>query len=599
MVKLGLLLGLLASLALLATLTAAPAFAGGVVTNCSNDTDFSNKLAGGGTITFNCGAATINLTGTKIIGGNVVIDGGNQITLSGSSGYRHFVVNAGASLDLKNIVLTQGYFNGEGGAVYNSGFLALDHATIQNSVGSLHGGAIATVGAVDITDSVLAGNKASSGGALYANTANARVSIHNSSLHDNEARSNSNTEGRGGALYVVGGAVVDVTSSEIHDNFGIRGGGVYVTATGSTVNFSNARVYKNTGQYSGGGMENWRIATLRNTVFSENTARIGGGIMNQTGQLDAADSTFYANQELAPGYGGGAINNYSGQMTLTRVTFQGNTAVGGGGGIENAFGATANLTNVTFSGNAAGNTGGVTGGLHNYQATASLVNVTFAKNTSPSGAGSALYNENHPDNHLYLKNVLIADSAPAGNCNFKKAPDLSDSNLSTDATCNFGAGRDSVKLKIGPLENNGGATETHRLLPGSRAINRGTNAGCPPTDQRGITRVQDGTCDVGAFEFVPCAGAPPKPVLLTPAKNSQITTPQVLLDWSGPDCAKTYSVVVRQGSKTGPIVYTKSKLKASEATTPALHAHKKYFWQVTVSGAHGSAVSAWFKFKLN
>ena len=40
---------------------------GGVVTNCSDDTQFSKLLAGGGTVTFNCGTALINLNSTQII----------------------------------------------------------------------------------------------------------------------------------------------------------------------------------------------------------------------------------------------------------------------------------------------------------------------------------------------------------------------------------------------------------------------------------------------------------------------------------------------------------------------------------------------------
>lgn len=70
-------------LVLIALSTAAPTYAAGIVTNCSNDTDFSNKLAGGGTITFNCGTATIVLTSTKTITADTVIDGANKITLSG------------------------------------------------------------------------------------------------------------------------------------------------------------------------------------------------------------------------------------------------------------------------------------------------------------------------------------------------------------------------------------------------------------------------------------------------------------------------------------------------------------------------------------
>jgi hypothetical protein len=68
---------------------------------------------------------------------------------------------------------------------------------------------------------------------------------------------------------------------------------------------------------------------------------------------------------------------------------------------------------------------------------------------------------------------------------------------------------------LGPLQFNGGPTETHALLPGSPAMDAG-NAGCAdgngqplPTDQRGKARPVDGNgdgtpaCDIGAFEFFP------------------------------------------------------------------------------------------------
>jgi len=59
---------------------------------------------------------------------------------------------------------------------------------------------------------------------------------------------------------------------------------------------------------------------------------------------------------------------------------------------------------------------------------------------------------------------------------------------------------------LGPLQNNGGATETHALLAGSPAINITANGlrDCGTaitTDQIGKPRPFDGACDAGAFEF--------------------------------------------------------------------------------------------------
>ena len=64
---------------------------------------------------------------------------------------------------------------------------------------------------------------------------------------------------------------------------------------------------------------------------------------------------------------------------------------------------------------------------------------------------------------------------------------------------------------LGPLQNNGGPTLTHALLPGSPAIDRGKNFSGSAADQRGFPRTNDdlslpngaggdGT-DIGAVEF--------------------------------------------------------------------------------------------------
>ena len=53
---------------------------------------------------------------------------------------------------------------------------------------------------------------------------------------------------------------------------------------------------------------------------------------------------------------------------------------------------------------------------------------------------------------------------------------------------------------LGPLQDNGGSTFTHALLPGSRAIDAGDSASCLATDQRGVSRPQGAAYDIGAYE---------------------------------------------------------------------------------------------------
>ncbi len=64
---------------------------------------------------------------------------------------------------------------------------------------------------------------------------------------------------------------------------------------------------------------------------------------------------------------------------------------------------------------------------------------------------------------------------------------------------------------IGPLQNNGGPTQTYALLPGSNAIDSTLDGlGCVDengvqltADQRGFSRPVGVRCDVGAFEYRP------------------------------------------------------------------------------------------------
>jgi hypothetical protein len=85
-------------------------------------------------------------------------------------------------------------------------------------------------------------------------------------------------------------------------------------------------------------------------------------------------------------------------------------------------------------------------------------------------------------------------------------------NLSSDNTCNFNnsGDRNSTDPLLGPLQSNGGPTQTIPLLAGSPAIDAGNPSGCKDsqgrlltTDQRGKPRPnkEDASgCDMGAYE---------------------------------------------------------------------------------------------------
>jgi hypothetical protein len=85
---------------------------------------------------------------------------------------------------------------------------------------------------------------------------------------------------------------------------------------------------------------------------------------------------------------------------------------------------------------------------------------------------------------------------------------------------------------LGPIQDNGGPTQTIALLPGSPAIDAGDNSLIPSgitTDQRGGPRIVNGVTDLGAFEYLPTGLTG---VSLVP----------------GPDISAT------EGTSTGPVV---------------------------------------------
>jgi hypothetical protein len=86
-------------------------------------------------------------------------------------------------------------------------------------------------------------------------------------------------------------------------------------------------------------------------------------------------------------------------------------------------------------------------------------------------------------------------------------------NLSSDGSCGFSSIGDmnNTGPMLGPLQTNGGPTQTMALLYGSPAVDAGNPNGCTnaagyslKTDQRGWPRPNRedvGGCDIGAYEF--------------------------------------------------------------------------------------------------
>jgi CSLREA domain-containing protein len=245
----------------------------------------------------------------------------------------------------------------------------------------------------------------------------------------------------------------------------VVGWAVPVTVTHLTIQNGLADTVIGVTTKAGGGILNLGTLTVTNSSFNGNSATDrGGGIFNN-GALNVTNSTLFSN---TAGSDGSGIYN-QGTLNATNSTLFSNTAGSYGGGIENSgSSAILTMTNSTLSGNSATDYGS---GLDNTSAIATFYNTLVSGN---GGGGTDCASDG----------ILTADGY----------------NLDSDGTCNEATQRTTEQIKLGPLADNGGATWTMALLPGSAAIDAGDNAVCPATDQRGVMRPQLRQCDVGAFE---------------------------------------------------------------------------------------------------
>ena len=309
-------------------------------------------------------------------------------------------------------------------------------------------------------------------------------------------------------IYNFGGTLT-LTDSIISGNRAKDRGGAILNS-GGTLTLINSIVNGNQAA-TGGGIASVAdrehgsgTVTLMGTRVNDNVARIGGGIFVSSFTLTLIDSTVSGNVangvNVSSGVGGG-ISMAEGMLTLTNSTVSGNTARDQGGGIYKYRSGTLALTNSTVSGNTAtfGDGGGIFSGSQ-----LTLVNSTIAENDA-GGQGGGVYSERGP---AEVVNTIIAKNS-AGS-----APDCSGEFASvghnlvgSSSACSFRAGTGDqvgfqfrIDPKLGPLQDNGGPTETHALLEGSPAIDAGADEHAPETDQRGISRPQGSASDIGAFE---------------------------------------------------------------------------------------------------
>ncbi len=333
-------------------------------------------------------------------------------------------------------------------------------------------------------------------------------------------------------------------------NGGVRIGGAIESSANLTVANS---VFDSNEARGGGAIFNGLSLTIINCAFTNNTSTGSGGGLNGGGAIfslstiSISNSTFTENSEIGGG-GGGAVYlslNINSPGTITNTMVAGNSATGNGGGIYGSFGpsspitittstisdntansdsdttgsggglfltgvGTATVSDSTVSGNRVNGTAGDGGGIFT-AVSVTLTNSTVSGNTAEGSGGGV----NRSAGEVNFLSTIVANNTDNGT-----APDIAGSVVSqgynliedpTGATITGDTATDvtGVDPNLGPLQDNGGPTETHALLAGSPAIDQGNSPGAM-TDQRGFIRPIDDPdvanaaggdgSDIGSFE---------------------------------------------------------------------------------------------------
>lgn len=231
----------------------------------------------------------------------------------------------------------------------------------------------------------------------------------------------------------------------------------------------------------------------------------------------------------------GAIDN-NGALTLRRVSIEHNERDITAGGISSGGPVTIESSFLGYN-----HTKTATGGAIHSNGPVTIVNSTIAHNSSEAGpaaigvnalltirSSAVVSNRSEAASsaaaaaiELTLRDNIFADNRNTTglrNCS-SGTPISLGGNVSDDASCgNTGTDKPNTAPALGSLALHGGTTLVYELLAGSPAINAASQ--CPPLDQRGVARPQEGKCDSGPYEFAP---APPPSAPLPPAADTVLS----------------------------------------------------------------------------
>jgi CSLREA domain-containing protein len=494
----------------------------------SEATVIDATAAGDRVLDIHVGAPGVTLSGLSITGGRAPA-GSNGSPGSGGNGGGGTAGESGGGIrsQVALSLIDAGVIGnraGDGGAGGAGGTSSGIGPSGGNGAPGGLGGGIYAGAALTLTNSTVAGDVAGSGGDGGAGGMGG--------LSGSGAGGSGGSPGSGGGIYSVGS--LRVTASTVRGNRAGNGGGGGNGAFG-TLGGAGGPGADNGGD-GGGIFSSGSFELLDSTIAANSAGNGGSGGDGGNGGFGGAHFGGGAGGSGAAGGWGGGLSSVEGALVLLNSTIIANRAGDAGNGGKG--GSDTEGAGGTGGGGGNGEVGGDGGGLRRSQAgSAVLMNVTVAENAAglggTGGAGGTPGSGKAPGANgvngsggvgggvfetaaaTTISNSIIASNL-SGNCTGTVLDGGHDISFAGSGCPPTFAGGDP---KLGPLQFNGGPTQTMALGPGSAAIDQipASGAGCPETDQRGVTRPRPagGACDIGAFELAPPSCQPVAATTLT------------------------------------------------------------------------------------
>ncbi|AFZ49765.1 VWD domain-containing protein [Dactylococcopsis salina] len=306
----------------------------------------ANNTNGADTITFdaNLSGQTITLTGEQLeITDSVTIEGlgAEELTIDATGNSRAFSVSDEQTDNPLQVSI-------EGVTITGGSAVGPDDNTLTTD---RFGGGIFNREILTLTDVAIEGNSAErDGGGIYNDRFGGILTVIDSLISENQT-----SDQFGNGAGIGNGGTLNLNNTTISTNSASSAGGGITNFSDGQIALNNSRIEDNTA-YSGGGIDNDGIFTISSSTIANNVATNNGGGIRNAGSdevgMTISRSTISGNSALV----GGGIDNAN-ELLITNSTVSSNSAETQGGGINNTN--TLTLVSSTIAQNTAPSAGGL------------------------------------------------------------------------------------------------------------------------------------------------------------------------------------------------------------------------------------------------